>query len=746
MNTGMIEQRKAYGSLRENWRLILAYTLSGAAFGFCFPLVATLIICGSRSEVVSMGCLMLVHKSEPLLWMIDTAPLILGLLSLIAGKSQARVRMYAKSLKALVAEQTADLTRVRKHLENIIDTMAEFLVIMDRRGTITKVNVATVQVFGWEAAELTGKSAEMLFGRERLQDVLLSNPGDIFESGFLSRLDGEYTVRDGQLRYLGISVTYIWDEGMNIEGVVCAGRDITHQKQMETALIEARDNYENLFNSAPVPIVIARGKRLVYFNPEVERLLDYSAEELAEKALEDLVHPNDLQGVLRSQKTLENGGSLEGTNALRLITRKGKVRWTELQITPLRWQDEPAVLSFIVDTTERRIMLQALRESEEKFRELVQSLNVIIMKADPQFRFTFINRFGQEFFGFSESELLGRSIIGTITPEQESTGRDLAELVKKICEHPEGYHFNENENICRDGSRKWVMWSNYPVYSKQGELVEFMSTGYDVTERRKAEAVIREQQVKLEKAHRQTLVELEQARLAQLAALPGSLPEVPGVALAVKYSPMTQIGGDFYDLFLDAGKRLGILVGDVTGHGIPAALLSFMFLASFKNNSSLQASPDSIIARSNHFLCGKLPPGKYATVYYCVYDPENRVLHYSSAGHPPGFLLRNGMDKPQLLQTSGTVVGMFEKPVMPFQSRSVSLQPGDKIIIYTDGVMEVSDAEGRMMNPDAFELYLASRKTMPIGPLLEEIHAHCSAFSGPGGFNDDVTIIGMEVT
>lgn len=611
-----IEERRS-----RQLRIVAGYALFGVFFGLCFPVVATLIESWLRFDRLTLSGLLQAQQSEPLLWMIDSAPFFLGLFSFCAGTRQARADRYARMLKSMMGEKTSDLARVRARLENIIDAMAEILVIMDRNGRITDVNVATVRTFGYEAPELVGQPAAMLFGQDKLDEVLVTTPEEVFDRGFLSDIEGEYRTRDGGMRHLMISVAYLWDDHNAIEGVICIGRDITERRRMELAL----------------------------------------------------------------------------------------------------------------------------RESEEKFRELVQGLNVIIMKADAEFRFTFLNQFGQDFFGYTEEEVLGKSIIGTITPAQESTGRRLSEMVQDMIEHPENHLNNENENVCRDGTCKWVLWKNQPIYDGEGELVEFMSTGYDVTTRREAEELIRRQKAELEEVHGQMTLELEQARLAQLAALPAQPPELAGIRLAVKYSPMAQIGGDFYDFYIDPQNQLSLLVGDVTGHGIPAALLSFMFLTSFKNFRLQHVQPDQIIAHANRFLSDKLPPGKYATVYYCTYDPVNRSLHYASAGHPPGFLLREGMDSPLALQTSGTVVGMFEEPVLPFESRSIELLPGDKVLIYTDGVLEIADAEDRMLDSNAFEEHVASLRALPIDKLLEEIYRFCTSYAGPNGFNDDVTMIGLEV-
>ncbi len=129
---------------------------------------------------------------------------------------------------------------------------------------------------------------------------------------------------------------------------------------------------------------------------------------------------------------------------------------------------------------------EALRESESKYRDLVENANSIIMKIDVEARITFFNEYAEQFFGFSEEEVLGKSVLGTIVPEAESTGRDLREMVKTIVADPGPYAENENENITKDGERVWVQWRNQALYDEEGHYAEILCVGLDITERRKA--------------------------------------------------------------------------------------------------------------------------------------------------------------------------------------------------------------------------------------------------------------------
>lgn len=597
------------------------YTLYGVLFGLLFPVSATLIECWLHIGQLTTSNIVHTQVTHPVMWLVDTAPFVLGLFGYLIGVKESRVEHYADTLEEMVEAKTAELANTGNYLENIIDSMADIMLIMDNEGILKKINSAVLSIFGFEKTELVGRSAAAILGEQDLNKILLKSANDLFESGFLRTIDGVYPSKNGYNVYLSTSVSYIWDKSGEQQGIVCVCKDVTDRQKMETAL----------------------------------------------------------------------------------------------------------------------------RQSEEQYRDLVQSLNVIILKADSQFNFTFLNKFGQAFFGYSEEEVIGKSVVGTIVPNLESTGRDLGEMIDRIIAHPDDHLENENENVCKDGKRVWVAWRNQPIFDEQGELLEIMCTGYDVTDRLEAEKKIKQQQLKLETANQQMTSELEQARLAQLALLRTELPDLPNVKLAAKYSPMAQIGGDFYDLYCDRGEKLGILVGDVTGHGVPAALLSFLFLTTFKNNRIDAKSPAAVMQLSNTFLAGKLPTSKYASMFYCVYDLKKQILSYTCAGHPPGFLIRPGSDQLVQLKTEGMVVGMFDDPIISFESKSIELISGDKVLIYTDGIIEVTNMDNKQLDAGKLEAFLLSHRQKPIDQLLDLIFEFSFDYSDSQGFDDDVTMIGLEV-
>ncbi len=156
--------------------------------------------------------------------------------------------------------------------------------------------------------------------------------------------------------------------------------------------------------------------------------------------------------------------------------------------------DEIGTLARAFDQMQQTLAgkIAQLHKSEIKYRSLVQHANSVILCWDKEGRVIFINDFGEDLFGFRREEIVGKNVVGTIVAEKESTGRDLTAMIDAILTTPEKYTLNENENICRDGRRVWIQWSNNAIVDEKGEFVEMLSVGIDITDRKKTEQLLRE--------------------------------------------------------------------------------------------------------------------------------------------------------------------------------------------------------------------------------------------------------------
>lgn len=167
-------------------------------------------------------------------------------------------------------------------------------------------------------------------------------------------------------------------------------------------------------------------------------------------------------------------------------------RTAELKNTNVQLQQE---------IVEREKYEKALRGSEEKYRELVQNANSIILRWDTEGKVTFFNEYAQNFFGYQEEEIIGRHVVGTIVPETESTGRNLGPLMDDICKNPQKFEYNVNENIRKDGSKVWVAWTNKILTDNAGNPVGALSIGADITQRKLAEEELQRAMEDAEKAN-----------------------------------------------------------------------------------------------------------------------------------------------------------------------------------------------------------------------------------------------------
>ena len=161
------------------------------------------------------------------------------------------------------------------------------------------------------------------------------------------------------------------------------------------------------------------------------------------------------------------------------------------------------------DITDRKRAEEAQRESDRKYRELVENANSIILRWTPDGRINFLNEFGQRFFGYSEEEIRDRHLVGTIVPPSERSGRDLKPLMDDISRDPAAFEQNINENARRNGERVWIAWTNKAVLDERGQVKEILSIGSDITARKKAEEELMK--------YREHLEDLVQVRTAELA-------------------------------------------------------------------------------------------------------------------------------------------------------------------------------------------------------------------------------------
>jgi sigma-B regulation protein RsbU (phosphoserine phosphatase) len=238
--------------------------------------------------------------------------------------------------------------------------------------------------------------------------------------------------------------------------------------------------------------------------------------------------------------------------------------------------------------------------------------------------------------------------------------------------------------------------------------------------------------------------ELEIARQIQSSILPREVPHIAGLEIAARYLPMSAVAGDFYDFFTLEKNQLGVLVADVTGHGVPAAIIASMLKVAFAGQKAHGQHPELVLAGLNQALCGKFED-HFVTAAYLYADLYAKIVRYAAAGHPP--LLRGSRlnGEASSVEQNGIVLGMFPEAV--YTSLEIPLQPGDRYVLYTDGLPESANAKAEEFGLPRCEQFLRTHSQLPAASLADELLSEISRWSARSSGSlqqDDITLIVID--
>lgn len=232
--------------------------------------------------------------------------------------------------------------------------------------------------------------------------------------------------------------------------------------------------------------------------------------------------------------------------------------------------------------------------------------------------------------------------------------------------------------------------------------------------------------------------ELEIARRIQTSILPESMPELVGLRVAAQYTPMSQVAGDFYDFLAVDDRRLGVLVADVSGHGVPAALVASMVKVAIAAQAEHADDPARVMAGLNSILTGKLQ-GQFVTAAYLFLDLEAGSGRYSAAGHPPMLHYRAADNSIHDVVENGLILGLM--PFANYASTNLTVGAGDRFLLYTDGVLE-ADQRGEEFGGDRVKQVLS--QSLSAEQLCSSLSRKVSAWS-QGVTSDDITIVAVQI-
>jgi sigma-B regulation protein RsbU (phosphoserine phosphatase) len=236
--------------------------------------------------------------------------------------------------------------------------------------------------------------------------------------------------------------------------------------------------------------------------------------------------------------------------------------------------------------------------------------------------------------------------------------------------------------------------------------------------------------------------ELAIARGIQTAILPSSVPQIDHLRISAAYRPMTAVAGDFYDFIPVDQKRIGILVADVSGHGVPAALIASMIKVATQSVVPSANDPQAVLRGLNRVLSGQLS-GQFVSTAYLWLDMETRVAAYSAAGHPPLLRWRNGTL--ERIESNGLLFGVIRE-CDDYPVCTMPINPGDRFLLYTDGVTEPENADGVSFGDIRLEQVVRNNQFCPPSELSDQLLSEIPHWQ-PASVTqqDDITLIVIDV-
>jgi phosphoserine phosphatase RsbU/P len=440
-----------------------------------------------------------------------------------------------------------------------------------------------------------------------------------------------------------------------------------------------------------------------------------------------MILEEDRPDVLQLTSQLREGHDVPSLEH-RIRHKDGSIRWVRNTIVP-RYSEQGELIAYdglISDITDRKRAEESLRLQSAALEAAANAIAI----TDNQGLVIWVNQAFTRMTGYSPEESLHRDLSflksdlhdpkfyldlrGTITAGEVWHG-------EMINRRKNGSLYPEEQTIT-------------PVTDESGIIKYFVCIKQDITERKQAEQALLE--------NNSLLKELEIAKQIQLSLLPPSPPALEGINCAGRCVSATHIGGDYYDIFV-RGQEVGMVIADVSGHSVGAALIMVETRSVLRAQLQALSSPAEILAALNDLLHDDLTSAElFITMSYLSYNTATGRLLYTNAGHPPPLLFRPAQEKFIELDAEGLIIGV--KKGVVFEERCVTVQPGDLLLLYTDGITEVEGPGGELFGTRRLKTILTREYRRPAADLISAVLAALRAYSGASSFKDDISMLVLK--
>ena len=515
--------------------------------------------------------------------------------------------------------------------------------------------------------------------------------------------------------------------GLTLAAVIGERAHLIREQARREGAAENERKYRHVVDTANEGIWMLDDRFVTVFaNPRLADLLGYTVPELSGKNLSDFMFDEDSQ-----QEVVDLQPAHHVVNE-QLQRRYRKKDGSELCAVVSRTTifDEhgkfTGVLKMVSDVTDQR------RAEEETLRargtvlllsKAVEQTADSVILTDSGGRIEYVNPAFEATTGYTREEAVGS------TPRLLKSGQHDEEFYTgmwKVLLRGEPYR-GTLINRRKNGERYWAEQTITPMKDSLGKITHFVSVLKDVTEARTNQ----EQQVQLRLARQ------VQQRFYGAAVL------LPGFDIGASACPAEQTGGDYFDLIETPDGRCYIAIGDVSGHGLGAALVMAMTRAYVRSFAALGLDVGEILTRTNKVLVGDLQENRFVTLLLGLLDPQSRTFEWASAGHVPGYLLNRAGETEAAIESTGVPLGLFIEAA--FTAQSCRLEPGHLLLLSTDGASETSTAADVEFGCEGVLQHVRRHLTENSREIAEGIYRAARSFAAGKPQTDDITSVIIKV-
>jgi phosphoserine phosphatase RsbU/P len=558
---------------------------------------------------------------------------------------------------------------------------------------------------------------------------------------------------------------YLAEESLSATGLRHAvHRSIARQEERLT-LLDEKENYYGIFDHLVEGIFrTTETGHYLLANVALANIYGYDTPLELMASIKDISRRLYVQAGRREEfiRLMQEHDVLSGFES-QIYRKDGSVIWIEENCRAVR--DAQGKLLYyegtVQDITQQRQTEEALQHSESLYHSLVETMPQGVFRRDSNGKFTFVNRTYAKFFDMTPEQFIG-------TTDFDHHPRELAEKYWQddlaIMARGQTTEITEQVRTKSGPETEYHHVIKTPLRDETGKIIGLQGMVWDITEKIHNDEKIRRTTAELARSReelRQKNAVMEEnlrtAREIQLALLPQQYPVFPPNASPEKsafqfvhrYEPAQTVSGDFFSINQLSDTEAAIFICDVTGHGTRAALVTAMIRAIAEELRHLASDPADFLRKLNTDLCAILKntgSPMLTTAFYAVADCRTGELRFANAGHPKPLLVRRaaGSITPLANATgrSQPALGLFEAP--PYTTSEARLEPGDFLMLFTDGLYEVQGQDEELYSQQRLVLDLKNLLHHPPNTLFDELLGMIRRFALNGEFDDDVCLIGMS--